>query len=110
MKKTENVVFHTDVPNYEGTQMNVKTKDSIDIETLEHLAQQFLQPSGFKYSTWSIMKLPNLTSQEKVALAFINKFSPYGGITTSRLQKELEVATPTIYKIVNRLLELGEVD
>jgi Mn-dependent DtxR family transcriptional regulator len=56
------------------------------------------------------MKLPDLTSQEKVALAFINKFSPYGGITTGRLQKELEVATPTIYKVINRLVELKEVE
>ena len=111
MKKTENVVFHTDLPDYAGTQMNVKTKESIETDTLEYLGQQFLQNQAeFKYSTWSIMKLPDLTAQEKVALAFVNKFSAYGGITTSRLQKELDVSTPTFYKVINRLLELGEVE
>lgn len=63
----------------------------------------------YKYTTWSIMNMLELTSNEKVALAFINAATPQGGISTGILQKYLQVATPTMHKILKSLINKNEI-
>ena len=74
--------------------------------------KQAMKTRNFKYTTWSIVTREDLTSNEKIALCFINAASALEdkpGISTGRLQALLQLSGPTIHRVLKNLIEMKEI-